>query len=229
VIRAAHAKTRATYDADEHARLIRRCTEVSNAWAAESQKQEHLQKSLDREETELTQLRRQEETLLARRGTRDQIDRTARVVSFIRNTIIAAGPAVTDTLLLNVSQIANDIYAEILDDHAAELRWDRDYEILVQRGAEERHFAQLSGGEQMSAALAVRLALLKEMSEVDFAFFDEPTQSMDVTRRVNLAEQISQVRGFEQLIVISHDDTFEHHTDHLVRLRKVNEETVLDS
>ena len=80
----------------------------------------------------------------------------------------------------------------------------------------------------MSAALAVRLALLREMSEIDFAFFDEPTQNMDSERRSNLAEQIRAVRGFEQLIVISHDDTFEHHTENLIRLRKVDEETQLE-
>lgn len=81
----------------------------------------------------------------------------------------------------------------------------------------------------MSAALAVRLALLREMSQVDFAFFDEPTQNMDGERRSNLADQIRAVRGFEQLIVISHDDTFEHHTDNLIRLRKENEQTELEA
>jgi exonuclease SbcC len=153
----------------------------------------------------------------------------ARAVSFIRDTIRAAGPAVTEMLLATISQGANDIFAEIMDDHAAELRWDRDYEVLVQRGAETRKFAQLSGGEQMSAALSVRLALLREMSEVDFAFFDEPTQNMDAGRRTNLAGQIGQVRGFEQLIVISHDDTFEHHTDNVIRLQKIPEETRIES
>jgi exonuclease SbcC len=151
-----------------------------------------------------------------------------RAVKFIRDTINRAGPAVTEHLLRNISQGASDIYEEIMDDHIAELRWDRDYEVLVQRGSEVRTFAQLSGGEQMSAGLAVRLALLKEMSEVDFAFFDEPTQNMDGDRRINLAEQIRQIRGFEQLIVISHDDTFEHHTDNLVRLKKEFEETIVE-
>ncbi len=85
--------------------------------------------------------------------------------------------------------------------------------------------AQMSGGEQMSAALSVRLALLKKLSSLNIAFFDEPTQSMDELRRMNLAEQIRRVRGFDQLIVISHDDTFEQGLDSLVRLRKVDGET----
>ncbi len=77
----------------------------------------------------------------------------------------------------------------------------------------------------MSAALAVRLALLKKLSTLNIAFFDEPTQNMDVLRRTNLAEQIRRVRGFDQLFVISHDDTFEQGLDSLVRLRKIDGQT----
>jgi integrase len=39
-------------------------------------------------------------------------------------------------------------------------------------------------------------------------------------RRDNLAEQILDVKGFSQLFVISHDDTFEQDTDHVVRVVK---------
>ena len=79
----------------------------------------------------------------------------------------------------------------------------------------------------MSAALAIRLALLKKLSNLNIAFFDEPTQNMDELRRTNLAEQIRRVRGFDQLVVISHDDTFEQGLDGLIRLRKESGETSL--
>jgi exonuclease SbcC len=72
----------------------------------------------------------------------------------------------------------------------------------------------------MAAALAVRLALLQEVSTVDVAFFDEPTANLDERRRANLAEQILGIQGFNQLFVISHDDTFEQDTDHVIRVRK---------
>jgi exonuclease SbcC len=222
-------ETAARYRAEEHAALKSTCEELGKAMVGEGTRKEGFEADLARAEKELSHLRRQEEKLREKRGELSELQRTAQALAFIRDTIKAAGPAVTETLLRNISQIANDIYAEIMDDHAVELRWDREYDVIVQRGAEERKFAQLSGGEQMSAALAVRLALLKEMSEVDFAFFDEPTQNMDADRRSNLADQISQVKGFEQLIVISHDDTFEHHTDNLIRLRKENEETRVEA
>jgi exonuclease SbcC len=93
----------------------------------------------------------------------------------------------------------------------------------------KRQFAQLSGGEQMSAALSVRLALLREMSDINVAFFDEPTTNLDETRRESLARQILAIKGFRQLFVISHDDTFEQATENLVRIQKVDGTSVVDT
>lgn len=74
----------------------------------------------------------------------------------------------------------------------------------------------------MTAALGVRLALLREISNIDVAFFDEPTTNLDETRRSSLARQILDVKGFRQLFVISHDDTFEQATQNLIRIERVN-------
>src|SRR5437764_1868299 len=142
-----------------------------------------------------------------------------------RKLIKEAAPHVLKAMLGDISAEANRIFGEIMGDRSAQLSWQNDYEIILRRQGVNRTFAQLSGGEQMSAALSVRLALLKKLSTLNIAFFDEPTQNMDELRRTNLAEQIRRVRGFDQLIVISHDDTFEQGLDSLVRLRKVDGET----
>ncbi|HLJ34458.1 MAG TPA: SMC family ATPase [Ktedonobacteraceae bacterium] len=144
-----------------------------------------------------------------------------------RKILKEAAPYVLKAMLGDISAEANRIFGEVMGDRSAQLSWQNDYEIILRRGGVDRTFAQLSGGEQMSAALAVRLALLKKLSSLNLAFFDEPTQNMDELRRMNLAEQIRRVRGFEQLVVISHDDTFEQGLDSLVRLQKVNGETRL--
>lgn len=144
-----------------------------------------------------------------------------------REIIKEAAPYVLKAMLGDISAEANRIFGEVIGDRSAQLSWQDDYEIILRRGGVDRTFKQLSGGEQMSAALAVRLALLKKLSSLNLAFFDEPTQNMDEMRRMNLAEQIRRVRGFEQLVVISHDDTFEQGLDSLIRLQKVNGETRL--
>jgi len=102
------------------------------------------------------------------------------------------------------------------------LGWDTSYEISIAHEGNTRSFKQLSGGEQMAAALAVRLALLKEMSAVDVAFFDEPTGNLDAQRRELLAEQLLRIKGFSQLFVISHDDTFERAAESMIRVEKEN-------
>ena len=70
----------------------------------------------------------------------------------------------------------------------------------------------------MCAALAVRLALLRVLADINVAFFDEPTTNMDQVRRRQLAEAISNLKAFRQLIVISHDDTFETVTEHVISI-----------
>jgi exonuclease SbcC len=144
-----------------------------------------------------------------------------------RDTMREAGPNIMKALLRAISTQANRIFGEIMGDRSAELMWTNDYEIVLRKDGQERTFAQLSGGEQMSAALAVRLALLRHLTRLDIAFFDEPTQNMDGERRGNLAEQIRRVRGFDQLIVISHDDTFEQGLDSVIHLEKRDGKTIL--
>ena len=93
--------------------------------------------------------------------------------------------------------------------------------FCLKKMAYDRPFSNLSGGEQMAAALSVRLALLKQLSDVRIAFFDEPTMNMDAERRERLAEQVSQItqkQTFDQLFVISHDDTFESYVDNVITI-----------
>jgi exonuclease SbcC len=43
---------------------------------------------------------------------------------------------------------------------------------------------------------------------------------MDAERRERLAQQIGQVKHFDQLFVISHDDTFEENVDHIIHVSR---------
>ncbi len=154
---------------------------------------------------------------------------TSSLLAYGRDTIKEAGPYVTRALLRQISGEAHRIFGEIIGDRSALLNWTEEYEITLTQGGYTRAFAQLSGGEQMSAALAVRLALLRTLTGCTLAIFDEPTQNMDGERRANLAEQIRRIRGFEQLLVISHDDTFEEGLDAVIAVRKEGGESVIEN
>ncbi|MEM9817566.1 MAG: hypothetical protein AAF827_14355 [Cyanobacteria bacterium P01_D01_bin.6] len=145
-----------------------------------------------------------------------QKERVKRFINFARKVYRDAGPRITERYVHTVSREADRLFRELLNRQNVALQWTRDYEILVQEGQHNRRFINLSGGEQMCAALAVRLALLKVLADIDIAFFDEPTTNMDRPRRESLAEAIARIKSFKQLFVISHDDTFEKVTENVI-------------
>jgi exonuclease SbcC len=164
---------------------------------------------------DMTEARKRLEALSERKERAEGI---LSVVELIRDSLKKAGPYITDAHLQSISVEANQLYRDITGNPMVTLRWDAGYEIILEEDGYDRPFGNLSGGEQMAAALSVRLALLKELSEMRIAFFDEPTTNMDEERRRNLAEQIGRIKDFDQLFVISHDDSFEGFTDQIITL-----------
>ena len=182
----------------------------------------HWRERLTRAEEEIVHLHAQAQRLAAARSLHDRLAEQEELLQFLRSVLQEAGPFVTKALVQQISYAANQLFGQIMEDYTRTLQWQEDYGITLEVDGRERAFAQLSGGEQMSAALAVRLALLQEMSAIAVAFFDEPTTNLDDARRDALARQIVGVRGFEQLFIISHDDSFEQATEKLIRVEKRN-------
>jgi len=151
---------------------------------------------------------------------RQKVEKKLDTLDMVRKILRQAGPHITRALIHQVSNGAEQIFGDLMQDYSRRLAWNEDYGITLEVDGRERQFVQLSGGEQMSAALSVRLALLREMSSIDVAFFDEPTTNLDEMRRESLAKQILQVKGFRQLFVISHDDTFEQSTENIIRVER---------
>jgi exonuclease SbcC len=147
---------------------------------------------------------------------KERLEGVADVTKFIRDTLKEAAPRVARNYVYHVSLEANQMFREITGGAERTLRWAEDYSIMLEEGGFERPFPSLSGGEQMAAALSVRLALLKQLTNIRIAFFDEPTTNMDAERRENFAMQISRITHFDQLFVISHDETFDNFVDHVV-------------
>ncbi|HEY9752993.1 MAG TPA: SMC family ATPase [Coleofasciculaceae cyanobacterium] len=171
-------------------------------------------------DTQLTRL----ETIQTQRCQAEQdLEQRRKVdhfIKFARKTYKAAGPRITERYVQTISREADRLLRELLNRPNVALEWSRDYEIKVQEGSYKRRFVNLSGGEQMCAALAVRLALLKVLADIDVAFFDEPTTNMDRPRRQHLATAIANIKTFRQLFVISHDDTFEQITENIIQIER---------
>ncbi len=147
---------------------------------------------------------------------KERLETVAEATAFIRDTLKEAAPRVARNYVYHVSLEANLMFREITGNAERTLKWAEDYAIMLEEEGFERPFVSLSGGEQMAAALSVRLALLKQLTDIRIAFFDEPTTNMDAERRENLAMQISCITHFDQLFVISHDETFDNFVDNVV-------------
>jgi exonuclease SbcC len=215
---AAHTRLVELYDRTAHSSERDALALALSSEANTSARLEHARDSVEKLAAEIARLdevraRWQEEI-----RAQERLKRLDEATEFMRDILKKAGPEVTRSYVAHISVEANQFFREITGDAERTLRWSSDYEIMLEEGGHERSFVNLSGGEQMVAALSVRLALLKQLSDIRIAFFDEPTVNMDAERRENLARQIGQVRHFNQLFVISHDDTFEEAVDHVLIL-----------
>jgi exonuclease SbcC len=179
-------------------------------------------------ESELIRLAEIKKAIQSEFNEKEKLERSAELITFIRDTLKEAAPLVARNYVYHVSLEANTMFREITGNAEHALKWGEDYGIQLEEDGYDRPFVSMSGGEQMAAALSVRLALLKQLTDIRIAFFDEPTTNMDAERRENLAMQLGGlIKHFDQLFVISHDDTFEGYVDKVVTVKRgENEESL---
>jgi exonuclease SbcC len=206
----------AEYDVEKHTGLRSRLDLLINEIAMLTTQLEISSRRLEEIESDIKRLLALQERLGRLVERRDRNQQLLALSDFMRDLLRKAGPYITEAHLQTISIEANQLFREVTGNPMVSLSWNSGYEIVLEEDGHERPFASLSGGEQMAAALAVRLALLKELSDMRIAFFDEPTTNMDEERRRNLAQQIGRIRDFDQLFIISHDDAFEGFTDQVV-------------
>jgi exonuclease SbcC len=215
----------AEFNADRHAELneqiddldskeTRLDTELSKAQDG----LEEIQSKVERLETIDSQLERWKETHV-------QLERDIKFADTVRDGVRDAGPKMRELIANRIGERANQIYQALRGTGRESLTWDETYQINIQDGSQRKSFGNLSGGEKMAAALAVRLAIMEQISPLDIAVLDEPTSNLDDEKKNNLVRQLENLDAFEQLCVISHDDTFESMTEYTIALKKPDRET----
>lgn len=138
-----------------------------------------------------------------------------------RQVLKNAQEPVARNLTNRVAAQAQAIY-NTMSSEAAQFQWRAsDYSLSMTTVSGEKRFASLSGGQQMKAALAMQLALVKEFSTAGFCAFDEPTYGLDAESRTMLAEAISKAQEeckFTQLLLVSHDQAFDDKVEYALNL-----------
>lgn len=214
-------KAGANYDAEKHKAVKAELQTMEKTLIEGNARLSLSRKRRGELEKELERLKEIRVSMQSEFKEKDRLEKICELTKFIRDTLKEAAPRVARNYVYHVSNEANQLFREITGNPERTLKWNQDYAVMLEEGGYERPFQSLSGGEQMAAALSIRIALLKNLSGVRMAFFDEPTTNMDAERRQNLAEQIKYItekQTFDQLFVITHDDTFEEYVDNVIEV-----------
>jgi exonuclease SbcC len=218
------------YDADRHRTLREQKDTLGKEVGALGQKVEGLNRDVARLAGEIDKLRKIEQEIADKQAQIKTYGEKEELVKFLRNRVFRnVSGSLSERFREEISLRANLIYRTIAEADE-ELFWGEDYRIVLRDMADgelrERTDDQLSGGQTMSAVVALRLAMLQTIG-ARIAFFDEPTSNLDATRRENLAhafraidvgkEEVTE-HWYDQLFLISHDVAFTEVTDQVISL-----------
>lgn len=140
-------------------------------------------------------------------------------------------------VLYSVYKESNNYFAVwfsmLVEDDSFVVRLDQDFTPLISQNGYDANFDNLSGGEKTSVALAYRLALTKVLNTYfsslhtkDLLILDEPTTGFSTEQIDNLRDVLSEL-NLGQLILVSHEQRLATLADHVVRVSKVDQTSIV--
>jgi len=136
------------------------------------------------------------------------IQQKLELTKIFRAQIKDLGRIVAEERVRRIAGIATDYFNKITSRPEAIL-WVCNESEKYSLYLDKCSFVNLSGGEQISVAIAIRLALSQEFGNTGLIILDEPTNNLDKDTRQLLAENLPKmVENLTQLFVVTHDDTF---------------------
>ncbi|NLD37682.1 MAG: SMC family ATPase [Desulfatiglans sp.] len=225
-----YEKIEKEYNSKQHAEVRALKEKLVGDTAAIKQKIDSMNRDKLRLEEEIKRMEQIKKEINDRLAQRKKMEQKEELVKFLRNKIFNNVSAqLSERFREEISLRADIIYRNIAESDE-ELFWGDKYQIVLRDMQDgeirERTDDQLSGGQIMSAVVALRLALLQTIG-ARIAFFDEPTSNLDAARRLNLAhafraidigqEEVTE-HWYDQLFLISHDVNFTEITDQIISL-----------
>ena len=142
--------------------------------------------------------------------------------NLIRNEVGKMGRAISKYMLSGISNIASLNFNKITG-RTERIQWsneEKDKYVLYLVGQERKiAFEQLSGGEQVSVAIAIRGTMTEYFTNSRFMILDEPTNNLDTERKKLLAEYMGEIlKNLDQSIIVTHDDTFREMAEKIIEL-----------
>jgi exonuclease SbcC len=214
------ADLREPFDAGRLDDIEEQLSERRQTRAKREQQREDREDDLAEARDRLDDLEKKRERKAALEAEVTELERDREFARWARDSLQQGAEDLRDLTTSEIGDRANDIYQELRAAPTETLVWDRTYNLRVRVRGQNKPFDTLSGGEKMAAALSVRLAILERLASVGMAFLDEPTANLDRDKRANLVGQLERFDQLNQLLVISHDRTFESMTERAVELEK---------
>jgi exonuclease SbcC len=115
----------------------------------------------------------------------------------------------------------------------SDIKIDDDYNIVVLGTSGEQEIDQISGGERVALAIALRLAIAQVLSgRVETIIMDEPTTHLDEERRKELVNILSSFfreggRIIPQMLIITHHHEIEDVADVIYTVRKEEGQSIV--
>ena len=142
--------------------------------------------------------------------------------SLIRNEVGQMGRAISKYMLSGISNIASVNFNKITG-RTERIEWSNEekdkYAVYLVGQERKIAFEQLSGGEQVSVAIAIRGTMTEYFTNSKFMILDEPTNNLDTERKKLLAEYMGEIlNNLEQSIIVTHDNTFREMAEKIIEL-----------
>ena len=166
----------------------------------------------------LEQERKQKELLINLKKVENKYNKTLQII----DNVSQMGRFISKYMLANISNIASVNFNKITG-RTERIEWsnedDDKYAVYLVGQDRKIAFEQLSGGEQVSVAIAIRGTMTEYFTNSKFMILDEPTNNLDIERKKLLAEYMGEIlNNLDQSIIVTHDDTFREMSEKIIEL-----------
>jgi exonuclease SbcC len=181
---------------------------------------ERLDRSVEDDMSQIKQVKKQLEQKGKARKNVEKLKMENTILETLRKSLReVVQPVMRKNNVLSVSQAFQAFYQELSEDNIDYAAIDEEGNVDVTKNGEPSPVNSLSGGETTCAALALRLAICSSLTKNQLSLLDEPTIHLDELYRAKLREFLSN-HHFEQLIIVTHDNTFDSLPAHIFKVEK---------
>ena len=215
------------YDAEEYGEKEREVSSMRDGRAKATEGITRLEKTIEKDTFQMGGAKK---TLEEKKDDKKKVD-SLKIESGIIDTLRQSLRDVVQPIkrknnVLTVSEAFRDFYRELSNDSIDYAVLDEEGNIDITMNGEPSPVNSLSGGETTCAALAFRLAICSGLTKNQLLLLDEPTIHLDEEYRAKLRDFLSS-HIFEQLIVVTHDNTFDSLPAKIFRVEKMRGRSVV--